>query len=291
MDELEGVMDFDYLSPDYITHILFHTFNTSPTFLPSVFFLVMARLLPIVSLVPFLGARVLPRPAKVGLALSLFFVAFPFVIEQITVPVSFNVTLVFLLLKEAFIGFSISIVILVPFAMAQTAGIFLDHQRGAASLQVNDPIVQNMASPMGVFFDLLSVYLFFTFNGPFLFFDTVIESFQLMPPDKFLSVMALSHDAPFWELPLSIYSTIVISGVKLASPALIVILMTDTFLGIANRLAPQVQMVFLGMPLKALFGIGIVWVGWTTMVRYIGNFAMSWLDQITILVHNLGLGL
>jgi len=103
--------------------------------------------------------------------------------------------------------------------------------------------------------------------------------------------MALSHDAPFWELPLSIYSTIVISGVKLASPALIVILMTDTFLGIANRLAPQVQMVFLGMPLKALFGIGIVWVGWTTMVRYIGNFAMSWLDQITILVHNLGLGL
>ena len=282
-------MHSDYLSPLYISQLM-DVLNISPTFLPSVCFLIMARLLPIVALVPFLGARVLPRPAKVALAIGLLVIIFPFVIGKVTMPLKFNVMLIFLILKEAFIGSAIAIVVLVPFVVMQTAGTLLDHQRGSASLQVNDPIIQNMASPSGVYFDLLTIYLFFMFNGPFLFIDTVIESFQLIPPDKFLSSIALIHGAPFWELPMTIYNTIIVAGIKLASPGLVILLMTDTFLGIANRLAPQVQMVFLGMPLKALFGIGIVWLGWHTMIRYMIDFTMHWLDQITILVHNLAIG-
>ncbi len=280
-------MDLDFITPNYFNYLLSHPYSSSPTFFPSIFFLVVARLFPIVSFVPFLGAKVMNRPAKAGLAIALFVMIFPFVFEQITMPVTFNVNLVFLLLKEVFIGFAIAIIVYVPFAMAQTAGLLIDHQRGASSFRVNDPLMQNMPSPTGVFLDLITIYLFFSLNGPFLFFDTVIESFQLIPPDQFLSHIAVRQEARFWEQALVLYNTIIVSGVKLAAPSMIIILMTDTFLGIANRLAPQVQMVFLGLPLKALFGIGILWLGWMTIVRYLAKFSIDWLEQVNLCVHNL----
>ena len=281
-------MKFDYSSFGYIAYVLSHPFvKGSVTFLPSVFLLTLARLFPILSLAPFWGSKVLPRPARVGLGIALFFIMFPCVFDSITVMVSFNPKFLFLFIKELFIGASIGLVALAPFMIAETAGILIDHQRGSASFQVNDPLIQNMASPMGLFFNYFAIYLFYLMGGPILFLDTVLESFQVLPIDQFLNGLALARDASFWKIFITLYGTIIISGVKLAMPALLIILMTDTFLGIANRLAPQVQMVFLGMPLKALLGVAIVWLGWYTIIGYMAKFNMSWLEQVTNVIYSL----
>jgi len=281
-------MKFDYFSLSYLAHVLSHPFvKGSVTFLPSVFLLTLGRLFPILALAPFLGSKVLPRPARIALSISLFAIMFPYIFESTTVMLSFNPYLLFLLIKEVFIGTAIGFVSMAPFVIANTAGIFIDHQRGSASFQVNDPIVSNMASPTGLFFDLFSVYLFYLMGGPLLFIDTVVESFQVLPIDRFLNGLVLAKGAPFWDFFLRLYGTIIISGVKLAMPALLIILMTDTFLGIANRLAPQVQMVFIGMPLKALLGIAIVWFGWYNMAAYMAEFNFNWIEQISHLIYKL----
>ena len=55
--------------------------------------------------------------------------------------------------------------------------------------------------------------------------------------------------------------------VQLASPSLIIILMTDFFLGIANRLAPQVQIIFLGLGLKAGMPLIVIALGWSLFLE------------------------
>ena len=50
---------------------------------------------------------------------------------------------------------------------------------------------------------------------------------------------------------------IITIAIQLAAPALVAILMAEMFLGIANRLAPQVQIAFLGMSIKSLLGLGL----------------------------------
>ncbi|MGM0439803.1 MAG: EscT/YscT/HrcT family type III secretion system export apparatus protein [Chlamydiota bacterium] len=281
-------MKFDYLTSDYLNMILQHPYVLEdPSFLPSLFFLALGRMMPLMAFVPFLGSKVLSRPVKVAFGMILVFIFFPYILNKITVPLKFNLHLMMLFMKEVFIGTMIGIMASIPFFIAQTGGIFIDFQRGSASLQVNDPIISTMGSPTGVFFDLFAIYLFFMMGGPFLFISAMIESFQLMPPDVFLSHSSLVQSAPFWDQIIILYNTILVESIKIASPALITILMTDTFLGIANRLAPQVQMVFLGMPLKALFGIGIVWLGWYTITKHIAQMSFSWLDQITLMIHNL----
>ena len=208
-------MKFDYLSPDYIDYVLMHPFvREYMTFLPSLFILTIARLFPIIALAPFLGAKLLPHPVKAGLGIALFAVAFPYVLAQATVPLQFNMMLVFLFIKEAFLGLVIGFIASVPFVVAETGGIFIDHQRGAASFQVNDPIIQNMGSPIGLFLNVFTVYLFFSFNGPILFIDTVMESFQLLPVDQFFNSKLIAQGSPFWDQILLLYNTIIISYVS-----------------------------------------------------------------------------
>ena len=65
-------------------------------------------------------------------------------------------------------------------------------------------------------------------------------------------------------------------SVQFAAPALIGVLLTDLFLGIANRLAPQVQIVFLGIPLKSWVGLALLTVAWVLIIQVMGKESISW---------------
>ncbi len=109
----------------------------------------MGRMLPIIALAPFFGARVLPHPVKVTFAISLFAIFLPQLTTVTTSSLEFSYILIFYLLKEVFIGLIIGFMVAIPFTIAQSAGILIDHQRGGASLMVNDPTIQNQSSPLG----------------------------------------------------------------------------------------------------------------------------------------------
>ena len=53
--------------------------------------------------------------------------------------------------------------------------------------------------------------------------------------------------------------------------------MTDTFLGIINRMAPQVQITFLGMGLKSWLAILMVCLGWYVLTDVLRKQIVLWL--------------
>jgi type III secretion protein T len=69
-------------------------------------------------------------------------------------------------------------------------------------------------------------------------------------------------------------------SLKLAAPALVAILMAEMFLGIANRLAPQVQIAFLGMPLKSFLGLLLLFFGWFAILGDMKDLSDQMLQQI-----------
>src|ERR1700722_10513604 len=82
-------------------------------------FLFLGRMLPIIALAPFLGARVLPHPVKVTFAISLFIIFLPKLLAVTTTPITFNLMSILLLAKEFFIGFCIGYMISLPFIIVQ----------------------------------------------------------------------------------------------------------------------------------------------------------------------------
>lgn len=255
--------------------------NFSPGAALTLFFLFLGRILPIIALSPFFGARILPHPVKVAFAICLFAIMMPQLLKTTTQPLDFNLMAVFLILKEAFIGFCIGFLISLPFMIVQSTGIIIDHQRGGASLMVNDPTVQNQSSPFGTLFNQVLIYLFWAVDAPFLILDLIITSYDIAPPDRFLNPIFFNRNSEFWKMQMDVLNKVMVVSIRLATPALLIMLMTDLFLGIANRLAPQVQITFLGMALKSILGIAIICIGWNLFVGEMNKSIFYWLNSIT----------
>lgn len=266
----------DYLSIYENSGVIF---DNTGAFL-SLFILFLARILPIISLSPFFGARVLPHPVKVAFAISLFAIFFPMLLVVVKTPLAFNFSLIFLTLKEVFIGFSIGFIMSTPFTIVSNVGIIIDHQRGGASLMVNDPTIQNQSSPLGTLFNMILIFTFFFVDGPYYFLDAIMNSYEILPPDRLLNEHFFNKEIPFWDIQLSLLNKVMTITMKLGAPALIAILMTDLFLGIANRLAPQVQITFLGMPLKSILALLVVCLGWKIYTEQTVDEIFIWLEYL-----------
>jgi type III secretion protein T len=172
--------------------------------------------------------------------------------------------------------------------MAQSSGVLIDFARGASSLQVNDPTTQTQASDIGILYNYIMIVIFYEVNGIYLFFDAVMNSFTVIPADGWINPAFFTFKHYFWETVWHLMTKIFAISIQLAAPSLLAILMTELFLGIANRLAPQVQIAFLGMSLKSLAGLAMLTVAWFFIVKQLGVQMNLWLKDIPVLMQSMG---
>ena len=254
-------------------------YHLSPTTLLSLFFLLFFRLAPIVTIAPFFGSK-LPSPVKLGLMICFSLLLLPTVsLSSKTIP-DFNTVFILYAIKELFIGFILTFLAIIPFQIAQSAGILIDFLRGSSSLQVADPFTQTESSSIGNLYNYVLVVIFYGIGGVFFLFDSLILSYTIVPVDGFLHPMFFSLHVPFWTFVIAVATKIVAISVQLSAPALLAILMTEVFLGIANRLAPQVQISFLGMSLKSLVGLAMLCVAWMVILQQLEKQTLFWLKEI-----------
>ena len=253
----------------------------------TLFFLVLMRIGPIMAMAPFLGAKLAPGIARMGLAICLTLVFLPFVAAKVSQPLAFNNAFIGFALKEILIGFILGFMISVPFYVVQTSGIIIDYLRGASIMQAQDPTMQTQASPIGILYNYVLIVIFFQISGPFIFFDALLRSYDIVPANGYLNPLFFSSVNPFWKTGIDLVNQIVAIAIQLASPSLVAILMAEMFLGIANRLAPQVQIAFLGMSIKSLLGLGLLWAAWFFILKQFTKHSYDWLEVVNKLVNTM----
>lgn len=250
------------------------------------FFLAVFRVAPIVVLAPFLGAKTAPVMTRMGFVIFMSLLFLPIVVQQTTHSIGFTNAFAGYAIKELLIGFCIGFYIAMPFYMVQSSGIIIDYLRGASIMQSQDPSLQNQASPIGVLYNYILIIVFFSIEGPFLLFSGVMTTYELVPADSFINPIFFTSELPFWKTSIDIVNKIITIAIQLASPSLVAILMAEMFLGIANRLAPQVQIAFLGMSIKSLLGLALLWVSWYFILQQFNFQTLSWLEMINKLIQD-----
>lgn len=253
----------------------------------ALFVLSLMRLAPIMAIVPFLGKGVAPIMGRVALMLALAVTFLPFIASHTQAPISFNTAFVQYSLKELVIGFVMGFFMSIPFMMVETGGTIIDYLRGASIMRSQDPTTKSQSSPIGTFYNLMLILVFFQIKGPFIFFDALIKSYKLVPVTAFFNPDLVMRHSAFWTSAFNLVNEVVTIGLQLAAPCLVAILMAELFLGIANRLAPQVQIAMLGMPIKSFLGIGVMWAGWFFILKQFANHGYNWLKTFNYLVYHL----
>ncbi|NGX55880.1 MAG: hypothetical protein K1060chlam5_00111 [Candidatus Anoxychlamydiales bacterium] len=265
---------------DTYLNLLLSIPGLNPNTILSALFLSLARIFPITMLAPFFGAKNVPAPVRIMFSLSLLAILLPSILLNLKVNIPFDLNYIGYLLKELFIGFILGFLVAIPFFIAQSAGSLTDHMRGAQSLQVTDPTTNSQTGPIGIFYNYVLITIFYFIGGPFIFLEALSKSYIIIPINKFINPLFFSLKLPIWKLIIGLSNYILSMAIQLAAPSLIGVLMAEMFLGIANRLAPQVQIVFLGISLKSWVGLALLAAGWYFIMIQLGKESENWLKVI-----------
>jgi len=253
----------------------------------AVFLLGLGRMVTAISMAPFLGGKILPTSIKIGFGIAITLIFLPYLVLHSQSSYQFDVLFMLLMVKETVIGFILGFLITIPFQYVQSAGSLIDHQRGASSLQVMNPAMGAQSSPLGTLSNNIMVVIFFAIGGPILFFQAIFATYQVLPIDKFFPQEFFSHTSPLYIMTMKMMTEIFRITIQLSAPSILAMLLSDLFLGIANRMAPQVQISFLLWSLKAFLGIAFVWLAWFYILKQMDVEAHDFLKSFANVARHL----
>jgi flagellar biosynthesis protein FliR len=221
-----------------------------------IFILVLTRVLMIMLALPFLGGSLVPSQVKIGLGFILAMFVFPW---QTIQPASADAIplIAFLqaILQEIIIGAIAGMAAIMIFGLFQVATKMMEMSSGFSSAQIFNPTLNDTGSAYDQFFMIIIYLFFFTINGHHVFLIGLQKTFQVLPVNSGIDrLMALTPDRL-----LALFSMMISSGVQMALPITGAILLADITLGLLSKVAPQIQVFFLGIDIKIWAGlIGIV---------------------------------
>ena len=223
--------------------------------------LVTARLVPVVYLVPYLGGQVMPQPVKMGIAMALTVMVYPAVWQTGAAGAlpSGALEIAALVTKELVVGLMLGFVAALAFEALRVAGQLIDGARGQTMATAFVPQLKTQASVSAELLYQLGVVMFLVTGGHRLFLSALVKSYVIVPPQHFPELGARLEAITFGIIRLT--ADAIILGVLLAFPVVAAILLANLMLALINKAAPQINVFFLGMPLKAVLGVGVLLLG------------------------------
>lgn len=218
--------------------------------------LILVRITAFFVVCPGFSFRGLPNTLKIALAASLSIVVY-MVTPEIEI---INELLFFFILtiKETLFGLSMGYVTNLVFTTMEIAGQLIDFQVGFSMASVFDASLGKTASNYGKIYYWLSICVFFLLDMHHKIIEAIIKSFDYIP----LTTVNLGRFRV--ESIIYLFSKVFGLSLSLAAPIIIVVLVTDIVLGVISRTVPQINVLMLGMPLKAMvsFLISMLTISW-----------------------------
>jgi flagellar biosynthetic protein FliR len=255
--------------------------DVDPYYVIALLALIFARTAPMVALSPVFGGKTVLAQIKVGLALILSVVIFPFLFPVMEGKIPHQ-GLAFwgLLGKEAAIGGLIGFASSWVFAAFESAGHLIDIQRGSAQASVLVPQLDIQGNIFANLQAQIAIVLFFTLNLHHIFLSAYYQSFDLIPLPQFPN---LSNDFFILVTQLIIMTgKIFLISFQVTAPVLLSLFMVDVVMGVLNRVAPSVNVTFLGQPVKAAVGIIMFLAAFTYILRYSGKLFYDMVQDLKL---------
>ncbi len=216
----------------------------------------VSRTLPLAYLLPVFGGPALPASIRFGLGVGLGLLCFPLIMLQ-PLP-SAVVSWTVLLFREVAIGAVMGLVMACLFRAVEAAGRLTDILRGANLAEAISPLSEERSTPMGSLFLFLAVVVFWEIGGVGHLATALARSYEAMP--LAMGGQGLPAHKAAW-LVMMASAKLIESALALAAPVIVALLIADLVLGALGRAVPSLPVFFIGMPAKALLGVGMVLLG------------------------------
>jgi flagellar biosynthetic protein FliR len=247
-----------------------------------IFLFILGRIAGVFIQAPIFNSRSFPIFAKTAFAIWLSIVLWFVTPIHNTLPDSvfaFILALVF----EVAIGFIIGFICNIIFIAVQSAGEIMDMQMGLSVATALDPIFGAVISVIGKLAFYTALIIFIAADGHHLILSAFHQSFTALPVGKLANLSSPNLALQIIELS----STLWVTAIKLAAPAILLIFLSDFSFGIVSRVAPQVNVFMLGFQVKPLLGIFAILMSLPFIVKYINRLIEFMAEQMVLLANTI----
>jgi flagellar biosynthesis protein FliR len=215
----------------------------------------MLRVSGFVLAAPIASEIVIPRLVKIILSLSLAFLMAPLVPPVPAELSIFSGSGLLSAVQEVLIGVAIGMVVQLTFEALIFAGQTISLTMGLGFATLVDPQRGASTTVLGQLFMIIGILTYLAINGHLILLGTLAESFQTLPIgaahiDKNFLVSVVLWGARVFE-----------SGLLIALPAVIALVIVNLALGVVTRAAPQLNLFGIGFTITLLCGFFVLIVG------------------------------
>jgi flagellar biosynthesis protein FliR len=220
---------------------------------------------------PIASETAIPGRVKIILSVALAFLMSPLV--QIPASLSiFSAAGLLAAVQELLIGVAIGMVVQLTFEALIFAGQSISMTMGLGFATLVDPQRGANTTVLGQMFMILGLLTYLAINGHLMLLGTLAGSFQTLP-------IGAAHVDKSFLLSVVLWGARVFeSGLLIALPAVIALVIVNLALGVVTRAAPQLNLFGIGFTITLLCGFFVLMVGLDGIMAGILNLINSALD-------------
>jgi len=220
--------------------ITLNDINTFSQYFTS-FLFILLRTSIIVALLPVIGGSQIPAQFKIGLAVFIAILLTPVVKFQII-----ENQMAMLVVKEIFLGIALGLTVRFIFLAVNMGGLFISHTMGMSMGTVFNPEVGHSTHVAEVYGAMLMLFFLVADIHHDLIF-VLVKSFEILPGGQ-LNIMNLIPQM------ITMMGKLFVVALKISAPVFAGILVTYILSGFLYKVAPQLNIFFIVMPLNIFLG-------------------------------------
>ena len=224
------------------------------------FMLIFCRVSCLIYAVPFFSMNQTPRRIRVGLSFMVAVLLFYSMPEKPILEYNTLLAYAILVLREAIVGLLMGFACNICTTVVGFAGRVIDMEVGLSMASLMDPMTKENMSISGVIYNY-AVTLILLITGVYEYIlKALAESFILIPIGG-----AVFDSAKLLDAMLKFMTDYVMIAFRICLPMFAVMILLNSLLGILAKVAPQMNMFAVGMQMKVLIGLSLLFLTMTML--------------------------
>ena len=158
-----------------------------------------------------------------------------------------------ILAQQMIIGFAMGFTLRLVFSAVDMAGNLISNQMGLGFATAYDPQSASQTVVVSEFLGMLALLVFMAIDGHLMVIATLTRSFTVLPIGG-----AIANGS--WSNIANAGGVIFSSGILLALPVVVTLMITNTALGVLMRVAPQLNLMAIGFPITIILGFAALFI-------------------------------
>ncbi len=225
------------------------------------FLLIFVRVASFIFIAPFFSIKNTPRNVRTALS---FFVAVLLyhILPETTVTYDGVAGYAILVMKEVITGLLIGFGANFCTSIMAFAGQIADMEMGLSMASMFDPTTQQQTTISGVIYNYM-ILLMLIISGMYRYLlSAFVESYTLIPVNG-----AVFHFTKLMDSFLYFMTDYIIIGFRICLPIFCVMVILNAILGVLAKVSPQLNMFAVGLQLKVLVGIGVLFLSMSMLPK------------------------